>query len=89
MSRLNRQKSTKARPRDPVKEGILRDLSQRFGGAGFLVRRERLKTGPGWKAVSGSCRAADTQFIFVDSRLTQDEQIEFLKSKAIELGIVL
>ncbi len=89
MSRINRQKTNKANPRDPKKEGILRDLSARFGGAGFLVRRERLKTGPGWKAVSGSCRAGENQFIFVDSRLTQDEQIEFLKTKALELGISL
>ena len=68
-------------PIDP----FLRDLQQ----GGFTVRREELKRGPGWRAVSGVCRANDRRFIFVDRHLTYDDQILFLASKIGEHGVVI
>jgi hypothetical protein len=80
-------KAKTARVRDPKKDAIFRDLSVELCQAGYEVRREKLKRGNGWKVVSGSCRALENNLIFVDQRLTQDEQIDFLKSKMSELGL--
>ena len=77
------------RSRDPEKDAIFRDLSLELSRAGYQVRREKLKRGHGWKVVSGSCRALENNLIFVDQRLTQDEQIQFLRSKISELGLAL
>ena len=84
-TRISRAKT--ARTRDPKKDAVFRDLSLELGQAGYEVRREKLKRGHGWKVVSGSCRALENNLIFVDQRLSQDEQIEFLKSKISELGL--
>ena len=51
---------------------------------GYDVRREELKRGHGWKAMSGSCRSAGQRIIFVDSRLAPAEQVAFLKYKLDE-----
>jgi hypothetical protein len=72
---------------DQKKEAIFKDLSQSLQTQGYIVRREELKRGSGWRAVSGSCRCDDKRFIFVDRRLSQNEQIEFLQSKLLALGV--
>ena len=76
-------------PKDPKKESIFRELTSAFERAGFIVRREKLKAGPGWKVISGSCRALESKFIFVDPRLPQDDQLLFLRARAQTLGVPL
>ena len=68
--------------KDPKKESLIKELIASLQEQGVDVRREKLKTGPGWKVTSGSCRLEEKRIVFVDSRLTQDDQIEFLRSKA-------
>ena len=53
--------------------------------AGYLVRREELKRGHCWKVVSGSCRSQSHRYVFVDSRLSANEQIAFLSAKVNDL----
>lgn len=62
-------------------EGRYRELFEQLEGLGFVVRREELKRGHCWKVLSGSCRSQAQRFVFVDSRLSPDEQISFLASK--------
>jgi len=75
--------------KDPAKESHFRELAATFKNAGYTVRREKLKAGPGWKVVSGSCRANDQKLIFVDPRLSQDDQILFLKARASSSGVAI
>jgi len=67
--------------RDPKKECKFKELISSLADLGFQVRREKLKQGFGWKVMSGECVLEEKNVIFVDSRLTQDEQIEFLAVK--------
>ncbi len=69
------------------KESLLRELASILGSSGFRVRREKLKQGHGWRAVSGACRVLQDKLIFLDRRLPQDEQIEFLVERIAESGI--
>lgn len=81
-------KMKKAIPlRDPKKESLFRGLSETLREAGYFVRREKLKQGHGWKVVSGSCRLKASDLIFVDQRMSQDDQIEFLVSKIASLRV--
>lgn len=85
-------KKSKSVSRDPEKESVLRGLSSLLSAAGYAVRREKLKRGPGWKVVSGMCRALDQnatpqRFIFVDRGLSQDDQIAFMLGRIRELKI--
>lgn len=73
--------------RDPQKESLFNKLSGILAAAGYTVRREELKRGLGWRATSGSCRALDRRLVFVDRRLSQDEQIAFLQSRIMTLGL--
>ena len=82
-----KQRSKQVLKKDHLKERKYQDLVQNCSLAGYQVRRERLKTGPGWRVLSGSCHLHGDKFIFIDSVLPQDEQIEFLQSKIKELGI--
>ncbi len=75
--------------KDPKKESIFKGLACALDRAGFVVRREKLKAGPGWRVVSGSCRAETQKLIFVDPRLPQDDQIIFLRARAASLGVSL
>lgn len=70
--------------RDPAKEKLFRELSDQLSKQGYTVRREKLRQGYGWKVVSGSCQALGERMIFVDQRLSQDDQISFLKSHLSE-----
>lgn len=71
---------------DKKREGEITALVQQIAAAGFVVRREELKRGSGWKASSGSCRVVSDRVVFVDRRLPLNEQMlflsEFLKSHA-------
>lgn len=85
-------KRAKVVARDPEKENVLKLLSDVLGGAGYAVRREKLKRGPAWRAVSGMCRAVDKdsnpqRFIFVDRALPQDDQIAFLLGRIAALEV--
>ena len=85
-------KSQKSVSRDPEKECVLKGLSAALQGAGYAVRREKLKRGPGWRVVSGMCRALDQnaapqRLIFVDRALSQDDQISFLVGRINDLEV--
>lgn len=71
------------------KEGVLKELANILNSSGFRVRREKLKQGHGWRAVSGTCRVLADKLIFLDRRLPQDEQIEFLVDRISASGIVV
>ena len=73
----------------PEKEATLRELVRLLGLAGFVVRREKLKQGHGWKVLSGNCRLDEAKLIFVDTRLPQDEQINFILDRILALSISL
>lgn len=74
---------------DPQKESVFNELSTLLKDAGYVVRREKLKQGPGWKVVSGACEALDQRLIFVDRRMDQDDQILFLANKISKLNLRL
>lgn len=72
--------------RDPKKELLIKELTQKLAVVGYSVRREKLRQGPGWRAVSGSCLVRGSRTIFLDSKLPQDEQIVFLGGLVRELS---
>ncbi len=71
---------------DGKKEANIRGLISDIEALGVQVRREELKRGLGFRVMSGRCRAFDKAMIFLDRRLSQDEQIDFLKTQAAALG---
>ncbi|MEZ4754090.1 MAG: hypothetical protein R3A13_07245 [Bdellovibrionota bacterium] len=87
MKILKPKKKKQFTPRDPKKDRIFKDLSDILHKAGFFVRREELKRGHGWKVLSGECSTEGSKYIFVDRRMSQDEQIAFLLNKIITSGI--
>jgi hypothetical protein len=68
-------------------ENSYREFAEILAKAGLLVRREELKRGHCWRAVSGACRSMSQRFVFVDSRLSPSEQVAFLGMKVRELDI--
>ncbi len=73
--------------RDPAKVEALKALHELLTSAGYKVRREELKRGPGWKVVSGSCMAEGVKMIFVDRQMTLDDQLAFLLAKVHQLDV--
>lgn len=73
--------------KDSRKDKVVRLLTDALKEAGYAVRREELKRGPGWKTVSGSCRLEDQKLIFVDKRMPIEEQAAFLLGQLNSLGI--
>lgn len=65
-------------------EALYKELNDRLEVIGFIVRREELKRGHCWKVLSGSCRSQSQRLVFIDSRLSPDDQIAFLQSKIAE-----
>lgn len=59
---------------------ILSDLLLKTGDLGFQVRREKLKQGHGWRCMSGACLLKGQKVLFLDTRVSLDEQIHFLSS---------
>lgn len=86
---VKKAKKTASHPIDREKEAVLNELVDLLADQGLVVRRERLKQGPGWKVMSGACRLNDDSLIFVDRRLTQDEQIGFLVSRLLQAEVKL
>jgi hypothetical protein len=85
-------KRSKVASRDPEKENVLKGLSSILAAAGYAVRREKLKRGPGWRVISGMCRALDRnavpqRFIFVDRSMSQDDQIAFMLGRISDLKV--
>jgi hypothetical protein len=72
---------------DRSKEDVIKNLVAALTERGLTVRREELKRGPGWKAVSGVCRVADQRVIFLDRTTTADEQIEFLVGRFRQFSV--
>ena len=72
---------------DPLKEKGISELAAVLEGAGFEVRREKLKQGIGYKVMSGTCHFNESDIIFVDRKLPQDDQLSFLATKIIMQGI--
>lgn len=88
MSPVKKASSTSAvRPkadnRKQSLEKILRLLTELLKLNGYTIRKEELKRGFGWKAVSGSCRILDDRIIFVDRKMTLEDQVGFLSGYAI------
>lgn len=82
-----RTKGTAGFEKNQKKEKVFKELVALVGEAGYVVRREVLKQGLGWRALSGSCRAESNRIIFVDRRLPQNDQISFLLSKIAAVGM--
>jgi hypothetical protein len=85
MDILRKRTRKSMRPKDSKKEATIRNLIEKLNEHGHSVRREELKRGLGWRVQSGICRADKDRLIFVDTRLTQDDQIEFLQSTILKL----
>jgi hypothetical protein len=68
-------------------ESLYKECVALLEQAGFLVRREELKRGHCWRVMSGSCRSLTHRYVFVDSRLSANEQIAFLSAKLNELNV--
>ena len=62
-----------------------RALLAQLEAHGYIVRREELKRGHCWKVISGACRSLSQHFVFVDSRLSPQDQISFLESKLLDI----
>lgn len=82
----NRKQKSKRVARDEKKESHFRELKAILQSKGVEVRREVLKQGLGWKAVSGSCRVDEKRLVFVDRRLPQDDQVEVLAEALREVS---
>ncbi len=89
MKIIKKKKKKTVIKKDSKKESVFKHLSGVLSGSGHEVRREPLKQGHGWRVLSGACEANDQNLIFVDRRLTQDEQINFLATRIVSLGIAL
>ena len=59
---------------------ILSDLLIKTEELGFQVRREKLKQGHGWRCMSGACLLKGQKVLFIDTKVSLDEQIFFLSS---------
>ena len=70
-------------------ESGIRALQKSFESRGIRVRREKLCTGPSFKVKSGNCVFSGENFIFVDRRLSSDQQLsvllEYLTDTSLEL----
>ncbi|MBX7145060.1 MAG: hypothetical protein K1X79_11460 [Oligoflexia bacterium] len=89
MAVLKRKSNTRILQRDPEKERKFKKLSELLSAGGYTVRREKLKQGHGWKVVSGACTALGQRLVFVDQRMSQDDQLAFLRNIAQTAGIQL
>lgn len=64
-----------AKARDLELERQLRQLVKLFQSQGFAVRREKLASGPSYKVKSGDCLLGGNRLIFVDRRLSVEQQL--------------
>jgi hypothetical protein len=93
MKIIKKKKSSQAKDQhkeySSEKDRVFRLLASIFKKQGLEVRREQLKFGSGWRALSGLCAHDKKTVLFVDSRLPQDEQIELLFTKYRDLNMTL
>lgn len=73
----------------PAQERRYKELVVQLEAAGVKVRREELKRGHCWKAQSGACRSLGDRFVFIDSRLSADDQVAFLAAQVREAEILV
>lgn len=66
-----------------------KELVVQLEAVGVKVRREELKRGHCWKAQSGACRSLGDRFVFIDSRLSADDQVAFLAAQVREAELVV
>lgn len=66
-------------------EDEIKAIIAEFKQRGFVVRREPLKRGLGWKAESGGCRVNQDKLLFVDKRSPLSDQLSFLRSEKAKL----
>jgi len=85
--KIIKKKARKAKHLDAKKENIIKNLRSKIQEKGIKVRREALKQGYGWKATSGSCYVKESSVVFLDSKLLQDDQINFLEQVVLDLGL--
>ncbi len=81
--KLKRKKSSRPTWSDS-QSARYKELVGQLEQLGFVVRREELKRGHCWKVLSGACRSLAQRYIFVDSRLSPEEQVAFLSTKVSE-----
>ena len=79
------KRSKSQNPKDPKKEATYRALTEALSQVGIRVKREKLRSGSGWQASSGACRLHTDSLLLIDSRLPQDEQINFLADKVLSI----
>lgn len=74
---------------EKVKEEAVRELSAFLSSHGVVVRREELKRGPGWRVMSGGCRVEGKPVLFVDRRVSLDEQLDVVIEKVKALAVIV
>lgn len=81
MSNLrNKRGKTQASTPSRQKTERLDELISRVEANGVKLRKEKLKQGFGWKCLSGACFLKGQAVLFLDSKMSIDEQIDFLSS---------
>lgn len=69
---------------EKLKQDLL-ELSRQLTTRGVVVRREKLRQGPGWKVLSGSCRLNRDRLLFIDKSLPLQEQVDLLSAAIAQL----
>jgi hypothetical protein len=64
---------------EKAKELEIRSLIELLQSQGLVIRREKLRSGSGFRVMSGVCRVEDSHLLFVDRRLSLDEQLDVLQ----------
>ena len=85
MSKVGNSKSKQ----DVELEGTIKVLERSFETRGIRVRREKLWAGPAFKVKSGNCVFSGENFIFVDRRLSADQQLGVLIDYVSEAAFTL
>lgn len=80
MSSKNSVKSKGSSVDSAKKMKILSELLLKAQELGFQVRKEKLKQGHGWRCMSGACLLKGEKILFLDSKMSLDEQVYFLSS---------
>jgi hypothetical protein len=74
---LSEKVSSKTAISSTSKVQALIDQVQKLG---YVIRKEKLKQGFGWRCQSGSCHFKGQPVLFLDSKLSLEEQADFLSS---------
>ncbi|MFN8391648.1 MAG: hypothetical protein U0136_15270 [Bdellovibrionota bacterium] len=74
----------KGQSRDLESERQVRSLEHVFRARGISVRREKLCAGPAFKVKSGECLLSGSKLIFVDRRLSAEQQLTVLMEHLID-----